>query len=296
MNIIEAKINYLEYCTIFKKLDTSTVKAYDIDLNQFIISLNEKANIDIKTITKTDISEFLMQISEKYKVKSIKRKIACLKAFFRYCELEDIIDISPFHKLQLNIKEPKRLPKSLSLMEVRNLLNYLYSYYGCKNIKYIALFELLFATGMRVSEISNLKMSDIEWNSMTITVRGKGNKERILVVCNNNTKERLREYLIKRPTVGSDYLFLNRDGNRLSEQSIRYFIKDIGMKILNKYVTPHTIRHSFATLMLEEGVDIRYIQSMLGHSSILTTQIYTHTSTTKQRQILTEFHPRNKIH
>ena len=165
-------------------------------------------------------------------------------------------------------------------------------------LRNIAVLELLFASGMRVSELCSLKIDDINLVNGEIRIWGKGSKERIVTIANPDVLKIIREYQLNlnRQNKSIDYLFINRKGNRLSEQSVRIIInKYTKIANINKHLTPHMFRHSFATLLLEEDVDIRYIQQILGHSSITTTQIYTHVSTKKQNDILTIKHPRNHM-
>ena len=300
MKINEAVEKYLQYCLNFKRLDELTLKAYKIDINQFLVFLSSKGFLDceISDLDKTIINDYINIIGQIFSPKSMKRKIASIKAMFNYFEFEDLISINPFRKIKISIKEPKRLPKSLTLFEIERILSYLYlkksksqSYY-----KNIAIFELLFATGMRVSELCNLKAESCNLEDQTIRIIGKGNKERIIYINNQYVLKAIENYLSLRPNV-NEYFFINRLNQRLSEQSVRFFIEHTAKFVLNnKHVTPHMIRHSFATLMLEEGVDIKYIQNFLGHSSIMTTQIYTHSTVVKQKQIMLAFHPRNRIH
>lgn len=291
---------YLSYCRDTKKLEALTLKAYNIDLEQFCNWLKSTNNQELP-ITQADkniLSDYLASISGSYKAKSLKRKIASLKAFFNYLEFEDYITVTPFRKIKCTVKEPKRLPKALSLFNIEKLLHKLYStetLLSFSQIRDIAVFEILFATGLRVSELSHLKLSDFDINTQTISVKGKGDRERLMYINNSAVLESVNNYLSVRPATENDYFFINRLGQRLSEQSIRFFIEKLGKEVLNKHVTPHMLRHSFATLLLEEGVDITYIKNFLGHSSISTTQIYAAATTLRQRQILTSFHPRNRI-
>lgn len=287
---------YLSQCTNIKKLEPLTLKAYSIDLRQFC----NYAVPAINSITQFDkalVSNYIDTISEKYSAKSLKRKVASLKAFFNYLEFEDMIVVTPFRKIKLNIKEPKRIPKALSLFDMEKLLSFLYSDTSNKitAIRNIAVFELLFATGIRISELCNILLSDINLETQTVSVKGKGNKERMAFIGNAYVVSALQSYIAVRPDNGSPFLFINRLGNQISTQSVRFFIEALGTTVINKHITPHMIRHTFATLLLEEGVDITYIKSFLGHSSISTTQIYAASTTFKQRQILTTLHPRNRI-
>lgn len=158
--------------------------------------------------------------------------------------------------------------------------------------------ELLFATGMRISELCTLTTEQIDFNDYIIKIYGKGSKERLIQICNQNVQALLKRYkdAFECEITTNRFFFINRLGNRLSEQSVRNMITNyaIGAEV-PLHITPHMFRHSFATLLLEEDVDIRYIQQMLGHSSITTTQIYTHTSINKQKNILSTKHPRNKL-
>ncbi len=162
-----------------------------------------------------------------------------------------------------------------------------------------AIIELLFATGARISEICSLKLKDIDLTSKTVRIFGKGSKERIIQIENDDVISILMRYMLSTANHSQpdSYLFLNSRHNRLSEQSVRTVITNLEKQISSPiHITPHMFRHSVATLLLEEDVDIRYIQKILGHSSINTTQIYTHVTSSKQREILRTKHPRNKIH
>jgi integrase/recombinase XerD len=296
MTIEIAIRSYLAQCSDIKKLEPLTLKAYAIDLKQFHGFAGLKASF-VSELDKTLVQSYIEEISRKYAAKSLKRKIASVKAFFSYLEFEDLIVVTPFRKIRLAIKEPKRLPKSLSLFDMEKLLSFLYSQTHVKKIfiRNLAIFELMFATGIRVSELCNIKLSDINLETQTLSVKGKGNKERLGIVSNPHVISALRDYLSIRPATNSFFLFINRIGRQISSQSVRFFIESLGKAVLGKLVTPHMIRHTFATLLLEEGVDITYIKSFLGHASISTTQIYAASTTYKQRQILTALHPRNRM-
>ena len=296
MKIKIAIRNYLNQCSDIKKLESLTLKAYTIDLKQFYEFVGSKTTF-VAELDKIILQSYIEEISKKYAAKSLKRKIASLKAFFNYLEFEDLITVTPFRKIRLNIKEPKRLPKSLSLFDMEKLLSFLYSKKHAKKIltRNLAIFELMFATGIRVSELCNIKLADINLETQTLSIKGKGNKERLSVVNNPSVISALKNYLSVRPLTDSPFFFINRIGKQISAQSVRFFIEKLGKKVLDKLVTPHMIRHTFATLLLEEGVDITYIKSFLGHSSISTTQIYAASTTYKQRQILSALHPRNRV-
>lgn len=294
---------YLSYCKNQKRLDPKTVKAYRIDLSQFI----QYCSNDFLSYTNISVmEEFISNLHQTYKPKTVRRKIATIKAYFHYLEYKDYIDINPFNKLKINFREPNILPKTIPMHVIETLLKSLY--YQQKQerteskkryiTRDIAVIELLFSTGIRISELCSLKISDVDIIEKSILIYGKGSKERRLQIGNSDVLNALIIYqdTFKNELENSDYFFINRYNNRLSEQSIRNMIvkysKQASIKL---HITPHMFRHSFATYLLEEDVDIRYIQEMLGHSSIHITEIYTHVTMAKQKDILTTKHPRNHL-
>lgn len=290
--------NYLTVCSDSKGLSTLTIKAYKIDLKQFCLYMKRRDCFD-----KNELSAYINSLHQHYKPKTAKRKIACLKAFYRYMEIEEIIEINPFHKITLKYKEPITLPKTIPIATVKDILRYSYSrldsaqssYQYKSALRNVIIIELLFSTGMRVSEVSNLKRKSLELQSNTIYISGKSSKERIMCIANDKVSRLLKEYI---EICGSenDCVFVNKLGNRYSEQSVRSVINDYAEAAgAGMHITPHMFRHTFATALMDESVNIRYIQQLLGHSSITTTQIYTHISTNKIRHILEENHPRNKM-
>lgn len=295
------KKEYLQFCANRKNLNSKTIKSYSIDLNQFeqFVCINK-----LEWQEKKSIEKYIESLHSIYKPKSVKRKIASIKAFFHYLELEEILEINPFHKIQIKYKEPFILPKTIPLKNIETIISFAYLNYKNSHTNYskktslrnALILELLFATGMRISELCSLKMAQIDLTEYIIKIYGKGSKERLIQICNHNIQELLQKYIKERnqDISNNDYLLINRLHNRLSEQSVRNMITNYAKQAgIPLHITPHMFRHSFATLLLEEDVDIRYIQQMLGHSSITTTQIYTHTSINKQKSILTIKHPRN---
>lgn len=300
INLIE---EYLHFCSVRKNLDTKTIKSYSIDLKQYATFL---LGYSFDWNNKKSIEKFIEFMHSKFKPKSIKRKIASLKAFFHYLEIEEFIETNPFHKIRIKYKEPFLLPKTISLKTIETIINYAYlkckkqtTNYGQKTaLRNVLILELLFATGMRISELCTLTAEQIDFNDYIIKIYGKGSKERLIQICNKNVQMLLDKYRgdFDFELKNYNYFFINRLGNRLSEQSVRNMINTYAIDAkIPVHITPHMFRHSFATLLLEEDVDIRYIQQMLGHSSITTTQIYTHTSINKQKNILSTKHPRNKL-
>jgi integrase/recombinase XerD len=301
----EAYNAFIFHCKYEKKLSPKTIKAYETDCIQFNLFVGSKFKdeIFIKDINKDVLKSFFYHLKE-LKPKTLKRKIATLKAMFNFLEYEDEILINPFRKMKVNIKEHIVLPSVMSLSEVEQMLliasNEMticnvktYTYF--EKLRHLTVLELLFATGTRVSEICNLKVEDVDLIAGTIKIMGKGSRQRIVQVCHPDVIEILKLYRsrLSKKAVRRGYFFVNRLGARLSDQSVRIMIKNYSSKAkINKKITPHTFRHSFATLMLEQNVDIKYIQGILGHSSISTTQIYTHINNHKQREILALNHPR----
>lgn len=300
----EAIREFLWHCRFEKKLDEKTIRAYRADLRQMAeITGSTK---DIFEVSKTDIKCYLQAIAH-FKHKTIKRKIATLRSMLNYLECEYVNYINPMRKMQIKMKEPLRLPVVMTIEEMRLILNSLYSrtnnsaedtYSYKAAIRNIAVVELLFASGMRVSELCSLRNKDVDMENGEVRIIGKGNKERIIHICQPVTWTALHHWLELRTGVCDSQapLFTNRLHRGLTTQSVRQIIRRIVSSTgIEKHITPHTFRHTFATLLLEEDVDVRYIQSLLGHSSIATTQIYTHVNMNKQRQILQTKHPRRRI-
>ncbi|WP_415929986.1 tyrosine-type recombinase/integrase [Zhenpiania hominis] len=295
--------NYLDYCTLQKKLSSKTLKAYKIDLRQFLEYSSEAAD----PMSRRHLTQYIRYLNSTYKPKSVKRKLAALKAFCSYLVYEEVLPSHPFLKIRTEFREPALLPKVIPLDIIQALLKTVYeeeknpqlSKRQHKHIlRDIAVLELLFATGIRVSELTYLKPEDINLTDKTLHIYGKGSKERMLYIENPDVLKALilyqEEFAGDIETCG--YFFVNCRKARYSEQSVRNMIeKYVTMIEYPQHITPHMFRHSFATLLLEADVDIRYIQGLLGHSSVTTTQIYTHISSSKQRKILATKHPRNQI-
>lgn len=301
MNTIDDHIEiYLEYCKYRKRLDSKTLKAYRIDLKQYV----SYSNTSNDHFSKSSLDSYLTILHKQYKPKTVKRKIASLKAFFHYLSYREILSENPFDKLDIRFREAKLLPKTIPFHSLQTFLTTLYTQKDLARTDYqkrccirdIAVIELLFATGMRISELCSLRPQNIDLENNTVRIYGKGAKERILQVGNPDVLSALKLYY---ETFRDDieicgYFFVNRLTHKLSDQSVRFMIDHYArLANLEQHITPHMFRHSFATLLLEQDVDIRYIQQMLGHSSISTTEIYTHVSNGKQKDILFHRHPRN---
>ena len=307
MNNLElAKADFLAHCRFEKNLSAKTQRAYETDLRQLeeFLSLRNLP-LEVTEINKHHLREYLASIAN-LKPKSIKRKIATIKAVFNYLEFEDRIVSNPLRKMRIRIREARTLPTVMDLTEIMKIFKTAYKKrMGIRDVKgyayreamrNIAVLELLFSTGARVSEIAGLRTRDINLNTGNMIIMGKGSKERVIQVCNPESLSILKSYFSlfeEKIAVTNGYFLVNKFGNKLSDQSIRNMVKAMARKAeINKTVTPHMFRHSFATLLLEKDVDIKYIQSLLGHSSINTTQIYTHVNRKRQRHLLNTKHPR----
>ncbi len=298
MDMIKAMEQYLEFCKYRKELNSNTLKAYRIDLRQYLMFVQK--NICLKS----KIEEYITELHRKYKQKTIKRKIASIKAFYKYLEEEELLEGSnPFTKIKVKFKEAESLPRIISRNDIERLLNYMYNIMEQSEqrtliYRDLSVIEMFFATGARVYEISNLRIKDIDLDNGIIKLLGKGSKERYVQIGSQEVLRLVKEYynLNQQEIDKSGFLFINRQGRRFSEQSIRRMIQKYSCQAgISIHITPHMFRHSVATYLLEEGVDIMYIQRILGHSSIKTTQIYLHIASKKQMEILRERHPRNQM-
>lgn len=301
MNNLQIEIqNYLNYCQSQKRLDQKTLKAYRIDLRQFENSISTH---DINQITTELLENHIATLHQTFKPKTVKRKIASIKAFFRYLEYKEIIDHNPFHRMQIKFREPVILPKTIPLTIIETILSTIYACQSTSKTKYqkrnalrdAAVIELLFATGIRISELCSLKAYDVNFYEKAVLIYGKGSKERIIQIGNEDVLAILLKYRkdFRNEIEGCNYFFVNQSGRPLSDQAVRRMInKYTSLAAIKLHITPHMFRHTFATCLLDAGVDIRYIQEILGHSSVNVTEIYTHVSMAKQRDILTTKHPR----
>lgn len=304
MNDLQTTINnYLEFCQFQKCLDKKTIKAYKIDLKQFCSYIYLTKLTDI---TSSILENFIVELHHSYKPKTAKRKIATLKAFFHFLEYKDMIELNPFNKVNIKFREPVILPKTIPLYLIESLLSSMYKqletaitdYQKARTVRDIAVIEVLFATGIRISELCFLKASNVNLHDKTILIFGKNSKERIVQIGNDDVIHILTEYqkIFQKYIEINNFFFTNKTGDPLSDQSVRRMIRKYSsLAKIDLHITPHMFRHTFATSLLEADVDIRYIQEMLGHSSINITEIYTHVNTAKQKSILTSKHPRNNF-
>lgn len=305
MNNLETHIkNYLDFCAYQKRLDKKTLKAYRIDLTQFKIHNSDST---LSEINPDSLETYITGLHKTHKPKTVRRKIASLKAFFHYLEYKELIDKNPFNKIQVKFREPTILPKTIPIHTVEILLSTIYKQhknaktnYQRKNaLRDAAVIELLFSTGIRISELCSLHSNDVDLHERTILIYGKGAKERRLQIGNDAVANILDMYKrsFQNEIQQSAHFFANQNGSPLSDQSVRRLINKYStIAAIELHITPHMFRHTFATCLLEADVDIRYIQEMLGHSSINITEIYTHVALSKQKDILTTKHPRKDFH
>lgn len=264
--------DYLLFLKTEKKLGDNTINSYMLDLEDFFKTFNGS----IESCTKKDILTYISSING-LEVSTVNRHISSLKSFFNYLVDESIIKVSPMEEVS-SLKSPKKLPKYLSISEVNKLLNIpLNSEFDYRNK---AMLELMYATGLRVSELVSIEYSNIDFENSIIRINGKGKKERIIPlgeVASYYLKVYLSDYrskLLKRNTYNQ--VFLNNHGKPITRQGFNYILENIReLTGIEKEITPHVLRHSFATHLLEGGADIRSIQEMLGHENISTTNIYT---------------------
>ena len=282
---------FLRYLLIDKSYSKNTIESYKIDLNRFVEYFND---CDINSIKIDDLKDYIKHLSEINLNKlSISRNISCLKSFYKFLNIEKIIDNNPSDLLYMP-KLSKKLPNTLTEDEVDKLLDIeLKDAYSYRNK---AMLEVLYATGLRVSELVNLKMENIDFELDIIRTFGKGNKERVIPIgeyaryyldlyLNNYRYE-----LIKHGN--NEYVFLNNHGNNMTRVGFFKIIKSIASeKGINKEISPHVLRHSFASHLLKHGADLRTIQELLGHSNVSTTQIYTHISNEELKENYKNFHP-----
>lgn len=292
---------YLKNCQEQKRLDAKTLKAYQIDLTQFYSAF--KTN-NIYNISVTEIEGYIANLHQNYKPKTVKRKIASIKAFYHYLEYQDFIPVNPFNKIRTRFRAPQTLPKTIPLHLMELLFATMYQqhviattpYQKRKTLRDIAVVETLFSTGIRISELCRLKETDVNLHDGSILILGKGSKERLIQIGNTDVLQLLMKYknVFYQEIGKANHFFVNPNPSPLSDQSVRRMLKKYAaIAGIDLHITPHMFRHTFATSLLEADVDIRYIQEMLGHSSINVTEIYTHVALSKQKDILQNKHPRN---
>lgn len=291
--------DFLKQCQYERRLSCKTINAYKCDLSQF----QQWSMRASDSLTSDMLHDYLAYLNERYAPASTKRKIATLRALMSWATENKKIERSPFEGLKIRIREPKRLPRTIALADLKLLFHHLYdehesadSHSAARNR---AIIEVLIATGIRVSELCSLDIDSLDIAGRALRVAGKGDKERVVQLENEHTLAALKNYIafrIGHAADGEKALFLNRSGRRMSDRAVREMLNRLAQEAgLTTHITPHMFRHTFATLLLEGDVDIRYIQKLLGHSSISTTEIYVHVTSAKLRTIMRESNPRKVI-
>jgi len=283
--------SFLDYLYIEKGLSQNTVKAYEVDLLAFMSWITDHTNLDIKNIKEENINEYISYLFKtKLKSSSVNRKISSIKSFYLFLIKKSIVATSPISEV-ISPKQEKYLPSSMSEDEVDKLLNSPDS-----NIKIEkrdkAMIEMLYATGMRISELVNLKITDVDMQRCVVKVLGKGSKER-LIPFGEEAYEALNNYLNDRDESSSKEVFLSNRKTKISRVAFWHRIKlYLVRENLKQTISPHTLRHAFATHLLNRGADLRSVQLLLGHSDLSTTQIYTHIAKQRLSDVLKKHHPR----
>lgn len=305
MKTLDSAVNwFIGHCECHRKLSVHTLKAYRHDLS--LLQKHTSAlgvAIPLQTIDGNHVREWLKTMKSE-KPRTVRRRLATVKSMFSAMARGGVIASNPIMGFRCEVKVGKSLPKTIARSAVRSLLRaprneFPRTVNGVrKKVLETAIVETLFSTGMRVSETVALNINDIDMDRLVISVRGKGNREREIPIVCEAFQDALSEQLRSREQQGAVVdapLFANRHGNRLSDQSVRGMLRRHSSQIGGRQVTPHMLRHTVATLLLEDGVDLRHIQRLLGHSSIATTTIYVQVSDRSQRMILSRRHPRNKM-
>ena len=289
--------NYQSYLKIERGLSTNTIDNYSFDVERLCLFLDQN-QMDVSPIHISEevVQQFIYHVSKQVNARSQARIISGLKSFFNYLVFEDYCNNNPLELIETP-KTGRKLPDTLSLEEIDALINAvdLSSNEGERNR---AMLETLYGCGLRVSELVSLKISDLFFEEGFVKITGKGNKQRFVPIGHLTQKyiqlykENVRSHVPVKKGF-EDTLFLNRRGSQLTRAMIFTIIKDLAVKInLNKTISPHTLRHSFATHLLENGADLRSIQLMLGHESITTTEIYVHLDRKFLTEVMNTYHPR----
>jgi integrase/recombinase XerD len=317
MNLHEAISRFMTHCRSAKKLSGHSLRAYLSDLTDFARFAED---VVVREIDRDLIRRYLAHLFDERKLKetTAKRRVACLRVFFKWARKDGIIELSPFLDLEVKIRLPRRLPRALTHDQLRSFLKVASAYaghlwgtpYSIANLTRensddhfyamtaLVSAELLYATGIRVGELTSIRTSDLDLAGGVVRIRGKGNRERRVFLPCDGIRTLIEAYIIlrKQRYPRDDSLLIAPDGKPSTTQSIRGLFHAISENANPPlYITPHMLRHTAATHLLEAGVDIRYVQRLLGHESIATTQIYTHVSDINLREAISKSHPRNRM-
>jgi len=294
LNILEGFLNYL---VIDRMLSENTIRSYEFDLQSFFSFLNAEKRT-IKNVNKSDLQQYLAGLYDQgFRATTVSRHLSTIRAFYNYLLIEGQVKASPCELIE-SPKLPKNLPTVLNLEEVTKLLDS-FTDETPHDIRNKAMIELLYATGVRISELLDLNLSDLYLEMGFVRCMGKGSKERIIPIGEIAIKaleaylRGSRQMLLKGNK--TDALFLNRLGSRMSRQGFWKILKQQAkLAGITKEISPHKLRHSFATHLIENGADLRIVQELLGHADISTTQIYTHISKSHLQKVIEDAHPRAK--
>lgn len=284
INVMNDFISYISK----KNYSINTYTSYINDLYYFTIFIKK----DLTKVTFEDVKDYLEHLNlKKEKPSSVRRKISSLKSFYKFLYKNGYMDKRDYPLTKVAYpKMEKKLPKFIYYNDLLEIINE--SAKDKDGVRDRLIIEMLYATGVRVSELVNIKINDIDFNNRRIIVLGKGNKERI-VYYGEYAEEVLKEYLKTHERKNHNYLFVNSKGGQLTDRGVRYIIDNIMSKLSVKvHVTPHVLRHTFATDMLNNGCDIKVVQELLGHSSLKTTEIYTHVTNEHLKKVYYECFPR----
>ena len=276
---VQVLSEYLEYLEIEKGLSENTIEAYRRDLSDFL----DFCDMDVTEVQRNNLNSYIRNLREKeYSATSVMRKIASLRGFFKWLCASEICKTNPTLTLE-QPKVPKRLPKVMTVQEIETILN------ENLNKRERVIVELLYGCGLRVSELVNLKVNDFDIKAKYLQTTGKGSKDRIVPLGSkaiSAIKDYMqeRDFTLKKFRIDTKNLLVNEHGRNLSRQDVYNFIKEQGKKI-HKHISPHTLRHSFATHLLENGADLIIVQELLGHSDVATTQLYTHISKKRLKEV-----------
>ncbi|MEK3828399.1 tyrosine-type recombinase/integrase [Paenibacillus sp. FSL R7-0272] len=296
---------YEIYLSVERNLSHKSIRAYLSDLNRLVIWLDSHV---LHEVTRDNLRKYLEQLTSEQTLKdsTIKRKYICFKAFFNYLVQNGNLKESPIDGYGKKFKTARRIPKTLSVNEIEKLLNapqehmkQLHTIFRKRiNLRNAAIIELLYVIGIRIGELVSIDIEHIDLEERTVLIFGKGRKERLLYISSEEVIQKIKSWLQVREYFEpqSDALFLNKYGHRLSIYSIEdIFSKFRDMSKVSKNSTPHYLRHSFATHLLNNGADLRSVQEILGHTNVSTTQIYTEVSVERKKDVLSRFNPRNNL-
>lgn len=298
MELIEL---FKQYLTVERQYSDKTIKAYLEDIHEFQDFLNETGTkSDLQLVDRFDVNVYMSYLFDKHLERSsISRKVSSLRAFYRFLVKNELINKNPFELIQLK-KQSNKLPHFFYEKEMNILFDTVCEATGAQSLRNIALLEVLYGTGIRVSECANLKWTDIDFSMQTILVLGKGNKERY-VPFGRYAKDALHRYqkeewepLLEQYRQNHNFVFVNHYGKPITPTGIEYVLNQVIQKSsLTGKIHPHMLRHSFATALLNNGADLRTVQELLGHASLSTTQIYTHVTKEKLQESYRKFFPRS---